>query len=94
MQSSASCCGSCGVAIRSVLISSENRWHPSCSILTARAVRGEEEGMMEGNGSALTERIIGCAIEVHRQLGPGLLESTYQTAMGLELAFNQIPLRI
>jgi hypothetical protein len=24
----------------------------------------------------LTERIIGCAIEVHRQLGPGLLEQT------------------
>ena len=34
----------------------------------------------------LTEKIIGCAIEVHRQLGPGLLESAYQTAMSLELA--------
>lgn len=45
---------------------------------------------MDGLSIGLTERIIGCAIEVHRQLGPGLLESTYQTAMGLELAFNQI----
>jgi GxxExxY protein len=26
----------------------------------------------------LTESIIGCAIEVHRQLGPGLLEGTYE----------------
>ncbi|MEA3356064.1 MAG: GxxExxY protein [Candidatus Bipolaricaulota bacterium] len=26
----------------------------------------------------LSNRVIGCAIEVHRQLGPGLLESTYE----------------
>ncbi len=45
---------------------------------------------MEVTDTVLTERIIGCAIEVHRQLGPGLLESTYQTAMGLELEFNGI----
>lgn len=32
----------------------------------------------------LTERIIGCAIEVHRQLGPGLLESTYEAALCIE----------
>src|SRR5690349_3058717 len=29
----------------------------------------------------LTERIIGCAIEVHRQLGLGLLEQTYEAAL-------------
>jgi len=34
----------------------------------------------------LTERIIGCAMEVHAALGPGLLESNYQAAMGLELS--------
>lgn len=33
----------------------------------------------------LTERIIGCAIEVHRQLGPGLLEATYEEALCVEL---------
>lgn len=33
----------------------------------------------------LTERIIGCAIEVHRQLGPGLLEATYEEALCIEL---------
>jgi GxxExxY protein len=33
----------------------------------------------------LTERIIGCAIEVHRVLGPGLLESTYESALCIEL---------
>jgi GxxExxY protein len=34
----------------------------------------------------LTESIIGCAIEVHRQLGPGLLEGTYELALCVELA--------
>jgi GxxExxY protein len=33
----------------------------------------------------LTERIIGRAIEVHRILGPGLLEPAYETAMCIEL---------
>src|SRR5215212_5633096 len=33
----------------------------------------------------LTEKIIGAAIEVHRQLGPGLLESTYEKALCIEL---------
>ena len=34
----------------------------------------------------LTEKIIACGIEVHTQLGPGLLESVYQDAFGIELA--------
>ena len=33
----------------------------------------------------LTEKIIGAAIEVHRHLGPGLLESTYETCLVYEL---------
>jgi GxxExxY protein len=33
----------------------------------------------------LTEKIIGAAIEVHRQLGPGLLESTYEACLVYEL---------
>lgn len=32
----------------------------------------------------LSEKIIGCAIEVHRNLGPGLLESLYEKAMCYE----------
>jgi GxxExxY protein len=39
------------------------------------------------DGDDLTGRIIGCAIEVHRQLGPGLLESIYESALVVELEF-------
>jgi GxxExxY protein len=41
--------------------------------------------------SALTERIIGLAIEVHRILGPGLLESVYRDCLSEELAQAGIP---
>ena len=34
----------------------------------------------------LTEKVIGCAIEVHRTLGPGLLENVYQQALAYELS--------
>jgi|SRR5438876_9793516 len=36
----------------------------------------------------LTERIIGAAIEVHRILGPGLLESIYEEALAIELTLH------
>lgn len=36
----------------------------------------------------LTRRIIACAIEVHKRLGPGLLEKLYQEAMVIELEWN------
>jgi GxxExxY protein len=44
----------------------------------------EPEGSLD-EINKLTERIIGCAIEVHRNLGPGLLESTYESALCVEL---------
>ena len=37
------------------------------------------------NDNKLTERIIGCAIDVHKHLGPGLLEATYEAALCIEL---------
>jgi GxxExxY protein len=48
----------------------------------------------------LTEKIIGFAIEVHRQLGPGLLESAYEECLCYELEQNglifrrQVPLPV
>jgi GxxExxY protein len=38
-----------------------------------------------------THAIIGAAIEVHRQLGCGLLEAVYQEAMALELKERRVP---
>jgi GxxExxY protein len=35
--------------------------------------------------SEITNAIIGCAIEVHKQLGPGLLESAYEECLAFEL---------
>lgn len=39
----------------------------------------------------LSERVIGCAIEVHRRLGPGLLESVYENALCIEMEREKIP---
>ncbi|MCU4164197.1 GxxExxY protein [Carboxylicivirga caseinilyticus] len=36
-------------------------------------------------------RIIGCCMEVHKYLGPGLLEAVYQEALAMELKQNKIP---
>ena len=43
------------------------------------------------NTDSLTYKIIGCAMEVYKQLGPGLLESVYEQALIHELKLNDIP---
>ena len=45
---------------------------------------------MDPEINQLTERIIGAGIEVHRELGPGLLESAYQRALAYELRLRGI----
>jgi GxxExxY protein len=54
--------------------------------------RGTEDKMESSIDSLnkITEKIIGCAIEVHRNLGPGLLESIYEKALCYELEENGI----
>jgi hypothetical protein len=42
----------------------------------------------------LTGAVIGCAIEVHRELGPGLLESAYEKCLAREMEMNGIPFQI
>jgi len=43
--------------------------------------------------NVLTYKVIGCAIEVHKQLGPGLLESIYERCFLRELAIQRISFR-
>ncbi len=60
-----------------------------CKLLTF-ATRGVDP---ERVYSELSHTIIGAAIEVHRHLGPGQLESVYECALAQELALRAIPHR-
>ena len=42
----------------------------------------------------LSNKVLGCAIEVHRELGPGLLESTYEQCLAYELTDAKIPFKL
>ena len=46
---------------------------------------------MEGHPAA--SRVIGCAIEVHREMGPGLLEAAYESCLAHELAVAGLEFR-
>jgi GxxExxY protein len=48
------------------------------------------EPLKERRLNKITQRIIGCAIEVHKNLGPGLLESIYANALCMELDEERI----
>ena len=50
--------------------------------------KGRKNAMEERD--ALTEAVIGAAIEVHREMGPGLLESVYQKCLVYELRLRKI----
>lgn len=45
---------------------------------------------MHENNSELTGKVIGLAIEVHKELGPGLLESAYEKCLAYELGVHGI----
>ncbi len=53
---------------------------------------GGEGAKVEPNSSAdqLARAVIGAAIEVHRHLGPGSLESVYEAAMAVELGLREV----
>jgi GxxExxY protein len=55
--------------------------------LTAESAEDAEVGR---NINLLTEQVIGAAIDVHRALGPGLLESTYELCLCRELTLRGI----
>lgn len=47
-------------------------------------------GLIQHPTNSISERVIGAAIEVHRQLGPGLLESSYQICLCRELDLGKV----
>ena len=55
--------------------------------METRRHRGTEKTLYD---SDLTDIVIGCAIEVHRALGPGLLESAYEECLCYELADRDV----
>ncbi len=50
--------------------------------------------MTDAEVDGLTERIIGCGIEVHRTLGAGLLESVYRECLLIELRAAQVSVAV
>jgi GxxExxY protein len=42
----------------------------------------------------LSYQVIGCALEVHKHLGPGLLESSYEKCLAYELALHNIAYKL
>ena len=42
----------------------------------------------------LSNVVLGCAIAVHRELGPGLLESTYEQCLAYELTQANVPFKL
>jgi GxxExxY protein len=45
--------------------------------------------MLIDDRDPLTERIIACAMTVHRELGPGLMENAYHAALAIELVSSK-----
>jgi GxxExxY protein len=54
---------------------------------------GGAVGLVEHPTNPISEKVIGAAIEVHRHLGPGLLESSYQACVCRELELREIRYR-
>jgi GxxExxY protein len=63
--------------------STEKHREKSLCYAVFSVVKIKNQKKMETN--QITEKIIGCAIEVHKNLGPGLLESAYEECLYYEL---------
>lgn len=76
-----------GRSIRSIAVRDQYARLPGAFDL-ARGLRPVSDVLL--NPSPLVEKVIGCAIEVHRCIGPGLLESAYGFCLVHEFQLNGI----
>lgn len=60
------------------------------NFFTTRSLCSLENTEITEEENGLTGKIIGAAIEVHKSLGPGLLESTYEACLLYELRFRKL----
>jgi GxxExxY protein len=58
-----------------------------------QAAVGRGKGMQQRQAWGVSERVIGACIEVHRVLGPGLLEGAYEAALCEELSLQNLPFK-
>ena len=63
----------------------------SSGLLATESTEDTERRMRDVSVDQETEQVIGAAIEVHRYLGPGLLESIYEEALCHEFDLRRIP---
>ncbi|WP_237051461.1 GxxExxY protein [Magnetospirillum sp. ME-1] len=63
------------------------------AFISPRRHEGAKELEGDKEFDAASRRVIGLAIEVHRALGPGLLESAYEQCLAHELELNEIPFK-
>jgi GxxExxY protein len=61
---------------------------PLCSVFSGEAV-----GLVDHPTNSISDKVIGAAIEVHRHLGPGLLESSYHACLCHELELRKLACR-
>ena len=71
-----------------LLIAPLKKWNKEARNPGTKTGRGRT---VELEHQDLTGRIIGAAIEVHRALGPGFLESIHENALAIELRQRDIP---
>ncbi len=61
------------------------------NLITTESSEGtEKEEAEKKKEDPLTGKIIGASIDIHRALGPGLLESTYEACLIYELRFKKL----
>lgn len=62
-------------------------------LLTTKGTKRTKTMNVEKRSNELSQEIIAAAIEVHEELGPGLLESAYQASLAYELTLREIPFK-